>query len=73
MLRKGITPDSHVTLESDYMDVDYLDHLNDPDYLKQIQLLGPLHINPVVLSRFKAFRSIRRRKVDWSICLPRKG
>lgn len=48
----GIKPDIHVELECDYLMVDYLKQLNDPEYIKSLKIVGPSHLNPVLFSWF---------------------
>ncbi|WP_396598622.1 motility associated factor glycosyltransferase family protein [Bermanella sp. R86531] len=55
LYKAGITPDIHAEIESDYNTVLALNSI-DPDYLKDIKLIGPIQLNPLAFKKFNTKR-----------------
>ena len=50
---KGIKPDIHIELESDYKAVvGQFEIIADPEYLKSLRIIGPSHLNPLAFETF---------------------
>jgi len=52
----GITPDMHIELESDFLNVDYLRQIKDDDWVRSLNMIGPSHLNPCVFEWFENLR-----------------
>lgn len=54
--KEGIKPDFQIEIESHYESVRVMEEINDPDYLKDINLIGAVQLTPKLLDFFKDTR-----------------